>query len=169
MSFILNVVLGLVMIITLMFTWGDMTKIASTDTGYPFLQIFYDTTHSLGGTNGMTCLLIIPLTASCMAVVATASRQIWAFSRDNGVPFSPLIAKVSDFHVHFVVMADNNLLGLGASHVKCSSQRRAHLPHMHELASAHQHRIFRGLECYPISQLCQLAWLIHALHHLSRH
>lgn len=93
-SFALNVLLGLTMIITLIFTWGDMTEIASTATGYPFLQIFIDVTNSLGGTNGMTCLIIIPLTASCVAVVATASRQIWAFARDNGVPFSPLIAKV---------------------------------------------------------------------------
>lgn len=93
-SEILNAILGLVVVVTIIFTWGDMAEILSTPTAYPFIQIFYNTTQSYVGTDIMTAILIITLTASCTAVTATASRQIWSFARDNGVPFSSVVARV---------------------------------------------------------------------------
>lgn len=90
----LNAALGFIMVITLIFTWGDMEQIAASATGYPFLQIFYNTTNSYAGTDVMCLLILLPLTGSVVACVATASRQIWAFARDNGVPFSSTIRHV---------------------------------------------------------------------------
>ncbi|KAK5109723.1 hypothetical protein LTR62_006563 [Meristemomyces frigidus] len=89
-----NATLGLVMIVTLIFTWGDMDSIIASTTGYPFLAVFYNTTHSLAGTNVLALLVILPLVGSVTACVATASRQIWAFSRDNGVPYSGFVRYV---------------------------------------------------------------------------
>lgn len=34
-------------------------------------------------------------TSACISEVATASRQLWAFARDQGVPFSDWLSKVS--------------------------------------------------------------------------
>ncbi|KAK0946336.1 hypothetical protein LTR29_002098 [Friedmanniomyces endolithicus] len=73
---------------------GDLTAIAATPTGWPFLQVFFNATQSYAGTSVMSLLLILPLTGSVIACVATASRQIWAFARDNGVPFSAAVRHI---------------------------------------------------------------------------
>ena len=63
--------------------------------GYPFIQLFYNTTNSLAGTNIMTLVVILTLTSSAIAEVATASRQIWSFARDRGIPGYRWVAHVS--------------------------------------------------------------------------
>ncbi len=90
----LNSMLGLMLLVTMCFCLGDVASVIETPTGYPFIQIFYNTTKSLTGTNIMVSIAVINLTGACIAEVATASRQLWAFARDNGVPFSNQFAKV---------------------------------------------------------------------------
>ncbi|KAK1079253.1 hypothetical protein LTR33_006541 [Friedmanniomyces endolithicus] len=89
-----NASLGFIMVVTLIFTMGDLTVIAASPTGWPFLQVFFNATQSYAGTSVMSLLLILPLTGSVIACVATASRQIWAFARDNGVPFSATVRHI---------------------------------------------------------------------------
>jgi Amino acid permease len=91
----LNSILGLAMVITICYTAGDINEIRKTATGYPFIQIFYNATQSLAGTTIMTIIVILTILASAIAVTATASRQIWSFARDNGVPFSSRVSRVS--------------------------------------------------------------------------
>ncbi|KAK3710249.1 hypothetical protein LTR37_010470 [Vermiconidia calcicola] len=88
----LNAFLGFLMVITLIFTWGDAEEIAKSPTGYPFIQILYNVTNSRAAADVLSSILIITLTASVIACVATASRQLWAFARDQGVSFSSFIA-----------------------------------------------------------------------------
>ncbi|KAH1990122.1 hypothetical protein KXV33_008317 [Aspergillus fumigatus] len=57
--------------------------------------IFYNTTNSYAATNTMTAVLVITLTASTITEVATASRQLWSFARDQGLPFSSFFAYVT--------------------------------------------------------------------------
>jgi choline transport protein len=90
----INAFLGFLMVITLIFTWGDMAEISDSIYGWPFLSVFYNATGSIAATIAMTMLIILPLTGSVIACVATASRQIWAFARDNGVPFSATVRHV---------------------------------------------------------------------------
>ena len=99
-SVFVNGVLAFVMIITISFTLGDVTRILATPTGFPFIQIFYDTTNSYVATNLMTTLLIVTLTASIITTIATASRQLWSFARDRGVPFSSFISHVGSAPRH---------------------------------------------------------------------
>jgi amino acid transporter len=96
----LNSILGFVMVLTLCFTMGDQASILASATGYPFIQIFFNVTGSYSGTNAMTAILIITLTSSCISEIATASRQLWSFARDNGVPFSSIVARVSQQSTH---------------------------------------------------------------------
>ncbi|EIT76249.1 amino acid transporter [Aspergillus oryzae 100-8] len=90
-----NGVLGLIMIITLCFTMGDVNSILASPTGFPFIQIFYNTTNSYTAANTMTAILIVTLTASTITEVATASRQLWSFARDGGLPFSSFFSYVT--------------------------------------------------------------------------
>ena len=83
------------MIITICYTWGDMDEIRLTRTGFPFIQVFYNTTQSLAGTSIMVMIIVLTILASALAVNATASRQLWSFARDRGVPCSQLLSRVS--------------------------------------------------------------------------
>jgi choline transport protein len=91
-----NGLLGWIMAITFCFCVGDTLSVLTTPTGTPFIQVFLNTTGSAGGATGLTVLMIIIAAFACVAVMATNSRQLFAFARDNGVPFSNIFSKVSD-------------------------------------------------------------------------
>ncbi|RMX75054.1 hypothetical protein D0869_11981 [Hortaea werneckii] len=83
-------------------------NINSTPTGYPFIQIFYNTTGSLAATNAMTAFIIILSASSCITIMAGSSRQLFAFARDNGLPFSKWVAHVRpglDVPVHAILVS----------------------------------------------------------------
>ena len=69
-------------------------SVLSTPTGYPYIQIFYNVTGSLAATNAMTALILILGFFGNVTVMAGSSRQLFAFARDEGMPFSKWIAKV---------------------------------------------------------------------------
>ena len=73
---------------------GDVATVLATPTGYPFIQVFYNATRSKGGATAMTSIMIVLSTANGMTNMATASRQLFAFARDRGVPFSDWFQKV---------------------------------------------------------------------------
>ena len=93
-SAFLNGSLGWIMTITYCFCMGDLYEIIETPTGYPFIQVFYNSTNSNAGASVLTALIILNITSACISTVATVSRQTWSFARDNGLPFSGTIAHV---------------------------------------------------------------------------
>jgi amino acid permease (GABA permease) len=93
-AFAFNATLGFVMVITLCFTLGDVNSVLASTTGYPFIQVFYNATNSLAGATVMVVIVVLTLIASAVAEVATASRQLWSFARDGGVPFSHWLSHV---------------------------------------------------------------------------
>lgn len=95
-SLFLNGALGFTMLITYCFCLGnDVIDLLNTKTGYPFIQVFYNVTNSAGGASAMTAILIVLTVCSAISNVATASRQLFAFARDGGMPFSEFLAHVS--------------------------------------------------------------------------
>ena len=105
------------------FCLGDLDKALDSPTGEPFIQIFYDGTQSLAGTNTMTAIIIIMLTSACISEVATASRQLWSFARDGGLPGSRWLSHVSPgwniplraVGVSLVISTLLSLINLGSS------------------------------------------------------
>lgn len=93
-SALFNGTLGWIMTITFAFCLGDLYTIIETPTGYPFIQVFYNSTKSYAGASILTALIIVNITSACISTVATVSRQTWAFARDNGLPFSGTIGHV---------------------------------------------------------------------------
>lgn len=93
---IANGILGFVMLVTFCYTLGDLESDLSTPTGFPFIQVFYNATHSKGGATAMSCILVLSAAANAMTNMATASRQLFAFARDEGVPFSGWLQKVPE-------------------------------------------------------------------------
>jgi amino acid transporter len=113
----LNGALGIASFIALLFSIGDIDSALSTPTGWPFIQIFYNATNSKAGTTAMVSLLIALIVFATFSYVASASRQLWAFARDKGVPGWRVLSIVDKrFHIPLyalgVTAMINALLGL---------------------------------------------------------
>lgn len=93
-TLIFNGILGWVALITVCFMIGDLNTVLNSPTGQPFVQIFFDTTNSTAGTCVLVTLVIIEAFFGCVDNVAAASRQLFAFARDKGVPFHSWLAHV---------------------------------------------------------------------------
>lgn len=91
----INSALGFSMMITVLFCLGDVQSVLNTTTGFPFIQIFYNSTASLAGASVMTAVIMVLTLACCTGITATASRMTWSFARDQGLPFSRFLKKVN--------------------------------------------------------------------------
>ena len=91
---LLNGALGLAISIAFSFTLGDLETDLTSATGYDFIQVFFGATNSRAGSSAMTAILIALVTCASFGFLASASRQTWAFARDNGLPFSGFLSHV---------------------------------------------------------------------------
>jgi choline transport protein len=94
-TIMVNGVLGLALLLALLFCLGDINAALNTPTGFPFIEIFAQATNSNTAATIMTSLILFLLAASGSGGMATASRLLWSFARDNAVPFSGYISRVS--------------------------------------------------------------------------
>jgi amino acid transporter len=76
---------------------GPLDTALDSASGYPVLDIFYNTTQNLTASAIMTTVLIVCEMIGGIASLTAASRQLWAFSRNGGVPFSKFFAPVYIF------------------------------------------------------------------------
>ncbi|ODQ44098.1 hypothetical protein PICMEDRAFT_74936 [Pichia membranifaciens NRRL Y-2026] len=72
----------------------DIGTVLATDTGFPMAQVIYD---SLGR---RWAIAFMSLMAGCQwlmgsSLLTAASRQIWAFARDDGLPFCSIVKVVN--------------------------------------------------------------------------
>ncbi|KUL84393.1 hypothetical protein ZTR_08828 [Talaromyces verruculosus] len=96
LSVAINGCLGFGMIIAMLFCAGpDLGGKLGEITGYNFMGIFMEATNSLSGTIAMCSIVIIFYGCAVMGLLAAASRQLWSFSRDRGVPGWRLWKQVS--------------------------------------------------------------------------
>lgn len=93
-TLILNGATGFVMVITFAFCIGNLTDAISPTYSYAYIDVFYNSTRSKAGATVMACLIILMCLCSTISNVATASRQMFAFARDRGLPFSDFLAHV---------------------------------------------------------------------------
>ncbi|KAK4506414.1 hypothetical protein PRZ48_000144 [Zasmidium cellare] len=94
-SVVPNGLMAIVMGVTFVFCIGDIDEVLASPTYEPFIQVFYNATRSNAGATVMASIIAVMLTSACISEVATASRQLWAFARDKGLPFSGWLSKVS--------------------------------------------------------------------------
>lgn len=94
---LLNGALGFAIVIAVLFVTTDISAALASPTGvlgYPFMQIFYDATGSKAGSSVLIAVMIIMDIAATIAFIATASRLVWAFARDRGLPGWRTVSKV---------------------------------------------------------------------------
>ncbi|SCB64310.1 unnamed protein product [Fusarium graminearum] len=93
-SITINGLLGFGMIIAMLYSATDIDAAVDSPTGYPFMEIFYQATGSVNGTAGMASLIVLMTLSATVGVIASTSRMLWAFARDNAMPFSGTLSKV---------------------------------------------------------------------------
>ncbi|KKY26616.1 putative amino acid transporter [Diplodia seriata] len=99
-SVALNGILGLGAVIAIAFCLGsDPSSILSTPTGYPVIQMFANATapspgSDLRAASAMSSVLILACVAATINVLASASRMLWAFARERGLPYSAWLSRV---------------------------------------------------------------------------
>ena len=85
-SIFLNGILGSGMALALLFCMGDINTALYTPTHYPYMEIFYQAVQNRTGAALMVSIVIALSLCAAVGQAASASRQLWAFSRDRAVP-----------------------------------------------------------------------------------
>jgi amino acid transporter len=82
------------MLIAILFCIGDIESALTTPTGFPFIEIFRQAVNTNAGATAMSAVVLSLMIFATIAVLAAASRMMWAFARDNGLPGSRFISQV---------------------------------------------------------------------------
>jgi len=93
-SIFINGIMGFAMLLGVLFCMGDIVAATQSVTGYPFIDIFTFATGSTAGGTGLSAIVLSVNIFSVTSVLASASRMLWAFSRENGVPGARYISRV---------------------------------------------------------------------------
>jgi choline transport protein len=117
---VFNGVLGWIMIITLCFCLGSLDVLDSPLGAY--IQVFFNSTKSEGATTAMVSVVIFMVGFGNLTMIATASRQLFAFARDEAVPFSGWFAHVkpgwdvpfNSIMTTFITTSLLSLIGIGS-------------------------------------------------------
>lgn len=88
-------VLNFVTLITVCFCWVAPNEYANPKSGYAVLSLLETATGSSVGAITIGSILVILIILSVTNFMASTSRQVFAFARDNGLPFSGWISKVN--------------------------------------------------------------------------
>ncbi|KAF2759192.1 putative GABA permease [Pseudovirgaria hyperparasitica] len=92
---LVNGLLGFVMVITFCFCITDLPAALDSRTGFPFIEVFHAATDSKAGATAMVSIFIALLMCCAIGNLATASRQFFAFARDDGMPGAHIWSRVT--------------------------------------------------------------------------
>ncbi|KAF2877610.1 amino acid/polyamine transporter I [Massariosphaeria phaeospora] len=91
---LLNGITGWAMLIAMVYCMGPVEDVLTYSFGFPYIPIFQSITNSKGGATTVTCIILMISIPGSIGFFATASRMLWAFAREDGVPFSRQISTV---------------------------------------------------------------------------
>ncbi|EME42091.1 hypothetical protein DOTSEDRAFT_134384 [Dothistroma septosporum NZE10] len=123
-AIIVSGLLGLLLNITFTYclTENYMEDIVGSPTGLPVAQIFLNAGGRAGGTFMLFCVILVQFMTGVSAMLANA-RMVYAFARDEALPFSHLWSRVNEITgtpvnavgFVFVFCACLNLIGIGST------------------------------------------------------
>ncbi|KAF4547736.1 Amino acid permease-like protein 6 [Elsinoe fawcettii] len=90
----LNGVTGWIMSITLAYCLGPLENALAPTYNFAYIGTFYNATGSITGTTVTASVILIMQFCNIVTCMAGASRQMFAFARDSGMPFSQTLQKV---------------------------------------------------------------------------
>ncbi|KAK4898227.1 hypothetical protein LTR27_004234 [Elasticomyces elasticus] len=89
-SFVYNVLLGIIMLITMLFCIGPLGDVVESDV--PYLLLF-NNTGSPALSIVLNLIVFLLVYSGNITALATCAREMWAFARDKGLPGSGWIGK----------------------------------------------------------------------------
>lgn len=95
MSVYLGGVTGFIFLIAAFFCCSDLEAVATTPTGVPLIEIFAESTGNIGAATFLAFLITVIVMFAANSLMAEGSRSIYAFARDNGLPFSNIFSRVN--------------------------------------------------------------------------
>ncbi|KAG6988546.1 PAN2-PAN3 deadenylation complex subunit PAN3 [Physcia stellaris] len=93
-TYTIGAISGFIMMVTFCFSVGDISEAVESPTGQAYIQVFYTATKSRGGATAMSSIVTLLTFFNGVNNIASASRQMYAFARDNGLPFSSYLSYV---------------------------------------------------------------------------
>lgn len=87
--------LGFTMLVAFMSVVGDIGEVLDSPTGQAWVQVIWNATQSRTATIIMVAFIIFLYIFAAVNINTTSSRQLFAFARDGGLPFSSWIRHVS--------------------------------------------------------------------------
>jgi amino acid transporter len=90
-SFVGNVVAAFCMLIAMLFCIGPLEGVLEADVPY---AVLFNNTGSRPLSLFLNVVLLILIYAGNITSLATSAREMWAFSRDKGLPFSGWLGKM---------------------------------------------------------------------------
>ena len=100
-SIAVNGILGFAITVAICFCLGDIETALDSPTGFPFLEMFYRATNNLSSATAMAVLIELLIIFCHISIMAAASRMMWAFARDFGLPGSRYLNRVRrSFHIY---------------------------------------------------------------------
>jgi choline transport protein len=90
-----NFTASVLLLLVVLFRAGDISEAIESPTGQPYIAILLNATQSTAGTAVMVAYIVFALIFCATNMVTTSSRQLYSFARDNGLPYSAWLAKVS--------------------------------------------------------------------------
>jgi choline transport protein len=94
-SYVVNFIIALVTCVTMLFCFGPLDDAINADV--PYLQLFLNMNNA-GVAIFLLVILLILIYIGNITLLATVSRETWAFARDKGFPFSNWISKMDRKH-----------------------------------------------------------------------
>lgn len=89
-SVVSNATMQFLLLLTALFTLGDVGLVSASP--LPVIEVYYQATGSRAATNFLMFILFFIVFVAFFNVIASVSRLVLAFSRDSGLPFSPVFA-----------------------------------------------------------------------------
>jgi choline transport protein len=94
-AMLINGSVGFAMMVTILYCLGDVDSVLNSKTAFPFIQIFFNSVGNIAGATVMAAVVLTLTWACSIGITTTASRMTWSFARDNGLPMSRHLSRVS--------------------------------------------------------------------------
>jgi amino acid transporter len=91
----INGVLGFGLLVTTLYSIGDIDQALAENPAYPFMAIFKHAVGSTAGAAVMAAIVVVMSFSATTGSIASTSRLYWAFSRDRGLPGWRFLKQIS--------------------------------------------------------------------------
>lgn len=92
LTMVIGMITGFVWTVAFLFSATDLDEVMNSPS--PYVTVYFQAIHNDPVALFFTVWLFLAYVSATISCYATSGRLVWAFSRDNGLPFSKFFSKV---------------------------------------------------------------------------